>query len=121
MSAAADRIVEETRMVCNRRAGTKPRYRKPQTHPGGVVSAPRAQNPSGTRAQGSDGKTQKKRDQNRGNRPYVRRSRATTEVKTEEEDQMMFEFIAEPGIIVANAQATTTTERLKLISVALGN
>ena len=33
---------------------------------------------------------------------------------------MMFEFIAEPGIIVANAQATTTTERLKLISVALG-
>ena len=28
MSAAADRIVGETRMVCNRRAGIKPRYRK---------------------------------------------------------------------------------------------
>ena len=61
-----------------------------------------------------------KEGKNRGNGPNMRRSGATTEVKTEGEEEMMFEFIAESGIIVARAEAKTTTERLGLVSVALG-
>ena len=72
------------------------------------------------RARETDGKTKRKRDQNRENGPHVRRNRVTTEMNTEGEEEMMFEFIAEPGIIVARAQATTTTELLELVSVALG-